>query len=582
MLVDRSNSEDDPVGRAIELNWPDEAPASVNYRARAEVLGSLREELGADRFDLYFNLRKPLTKLEEWARDHFQGTLTQQEYKQRFDEYASRAFDSEMLEAFYAENQRLLEHYSNALTTISMIANNQREPGCWEELEPKVTREIEALSGKLALPSNNLRTVHDFLDEMRIENELGMLQVGEFQAMTAHWLASRVFDRLEKAWTSCTEIAERSRTDARYLYATTAADLFMSQWFNQFPAPQLLHEYLREEYVRARLIIRKTKASSSSESSIVNQTIQSKTPTVFVSYSWDSSEHKSWTRDFATRLRSDGVDATLDQWQAIPGDQLPQFMETAIRDNDYVLIICTPKYKARSDFRKGGVGYEGDIMTAELLAKRDHRKFIPVLRNGDFSISLPSWLQGKYGIDLRGETYCEVQYSDLLMTLHNQRDNSPPLGKPPLFKGRKKVPTSANEILEPIRIEGIVIDEVGEPRNDGTRGSALYAVPFKLSRSAPAEWAELFVQNWRSPPRYTTSHRPKSIRVDGDRVILTQTTLDEVRDVHRETLKLVLEVVNEKFAEVVQRRKAAEAAEELRQRQHREAVERLAGDISFD
>src|SRR5262245_48794393 len=54
-------------------------------------------------------------------------------------------------------------------------------------------------------------------------------------------------------------------------------------------------------------------------------------PTVFISYSWESSEHRDWVRDLAARLRADGVETTLDQWHAVPGDQLPQFMEREIR-----------------------------------------------------------------------------------------------------------------------------------------------------------------------------------------------------------------------------------------------------------
>ena len=101
------------------------------------------------------------------------------------------------------------------------------------------------------------------------------------------------------------------------------------------------------------------------------------TPRAFVSYSWDDDSHKKWVADLATALRSDGVDTTLDQWHTVPGDQLPAFMEKEIRENDYVLIICTPNYRLKSDERQGGVGYEGDIMTAEVHTQGNHRKFIP-------------------------------------------------------------------------------------------------------------------------------------------------------------------------------------------------------------
>ena len=66
-------------------------------------------------------------------------------------------------------------------------------------------------------------------------------------------------------------------------------------------------------------------------------------PTAFVSYSWDSDEHRDWVLEFATRLRGDGVETVLDQWHLVPGDQLPAFMEKAVRESDYVLIVCTPR-----------------------------------------------------------------------------------------------------------------------------------------------------------------------------------------------------------------------------------------------
>jgi hypothetical protein len=126
-------------------------------------------------------------------------------------------------------------------------------------------------------------------------------------------------------------------------------------------------------------------------------------PKAFVSYSWDDDNHKKWVAQLATRLRSDTVEVILDQWYAVPGDQLPEFMEREIRKNDYVLIICTPNYKQKSDNRSGGVGYEGDIMTAEIFSKGNHRKFIPILARGTWADASPSWLKGKYFIDLSSD-----------------------------------------------------------------------------------------------------------------------------------------------------------------------------------
>ena len=94
-------------------------------------------------------------------------------------------------------------------------------------------------------------------------------------------------------------------------------------------------------------------------------------PKAFISYSYDDSVHQDWVLRLATRLRTDGIDVTLDLWHLAFGDQLPLFMERAVRENQFVLIACTPRYKERSDNRQGGVGYEGDIMTADALAFGD-------------------------------------------------------------------------------------------------------------------------------------------------------------------------------------------------------------------
>lgn len=174
-------------------------------------------------------------------------------------------------------------------------------------------------------------------------------------------------------------------------------------------------------------------------------------PKAFVSYSWDDEKHKDWVQKVATRLRADGVDVTLDCWHATPGTQLPEFMERAVRENDFVLIVCTPNYKGKSDGRIGGVGYEGDIMTAEVFANRNHKKFIPLLRTGKWNDAAPSWLSGKSYVDLRGKHYSEGEYQKLLNAVHGW-GGVPPLGpipRPdePVQKSRAKALTREGLIL---------------------------------------------------------------------------------------------------------------------------------------
>ena len=164
-------------------------------------------------------------------------------------------------------------------------------------------------------------------------------------------------------------------------------------------------------------------------------------PTTFISYSWDTDQHRAWVRGLAERLRGDGVDAKLDQWETEPGDELAEFMERGIRENDFVVIICTPKYRERSDSRAGGVGYEGAVMTAEVMQRGDHRKFIPVWRSGEWEEAAPSWLAGKSYINLSGDPFDEQQYDRLVETLHGELSKPPAVGP----RSRKVVGPSAAE-----------------------------------------------------------------------------------------------------------------------------------------
>jgi len=139
---------------------------------------------------------------------------------------------------------------------------------------------------------------------------------------------------------------------------------------------------------------------------------------------------------------------------------------------------------------------------------------------------------------------------------------------------------STNE--KPIRITGIIEEEIGVPRNDGTRGSALYAVPFQLSREPSPEWASIFVQTWDHPPKFTSMHRPGIARVVGHTIILDRTTLDEVEQYHKQTLLLVVSETNRKVQEYEAERHREQELEKARLQRHREHVSKAARRVKFD
>jgi len=151
---------------------------------------------------------------------------------------------------------------------------------------------------------------------------------------------------------------------------------------------------------------------------------------VFISYAWESEPHASWVRELATRLRThDGLDVTLDQWAAQPGDELTLFMEQGVRASDFVLLVCTPMYKRKFDARRGGVGYEAKNIAGEISAGLALRKIIPIQRSGEWAESAPSIVLGDYYVDLRGEPYEERAYQRLVDALHGQRLIAPPIAR---------------------------------------------------------------------------------------------------------------------------------------------------------
>lgn len=306
-------------------------------------------------------------------------------------------------------------------------------------------------------------------------------------------------------------------------------------------------------------------------------------PKTFISYAWENDDLKKWVKFLATKLRENSIDAKLDQWEVIPGDQMPHFMEKSVRENEFVLIICTPKYKTKSEERIGGVGYEGDIMTAEVLQSSNHRKFIPILKSGTKETSLPTWLKGKYYVDLSSDQHFENNFEDLLTTLLNVRETAPALGKVPskYIKENYQQPEISFE-NDLIKIKGILIDEVTQPLNDGSRGSALHKIPFELNKQPSYEWIDLFINAWNRPPRFTSMHRPGIASVYGNKIILNGTDIEEVERYHKDTLKLTVEVANNTLKELKVRQKQKEEQERQRLEAHKNKLKDIGKRINFD
>lgn len=307
---------------------------------------------------------------------------------------------------------------------------------------------------------------------------------------------------------------------------------------------------------------------------------------VFISYCWENGKNQESVRKFADQLLKDGVEAIIDQYDLNLGDRLPYFMEKSITDADFVLIICTPSYKEKSDSRLGGVGYEGHIISGELLKNQNEKKFIPIIFSGDIKSSVPNFLSGKLAIDFTDIEHNDDHYKDLLTTLFRCKVK-PKVGEKPSYINRlHNLPAishgaeSLNENDE-IKVLGIITDEVTIPKMDGTKGSALYSIPFRLSQYPDSEWSKIFIENWDNPPAFTTMHRPGIASIVGDKIILNGTTIEEVRDYHRETLLLCVNKTNKTMTTILTKQRRRDEEEKKRKEKHYKLINDIATEIQF-
>ena len=305
--------------------------------------------------------------------------------------------------------------------------------------------------------------------------------------------------------------------------------------------------------------------------------IENNVPKVFISYSWESKEHSEWVNSLADKLLADGIEAIIDNYDVSPGDRLPKFMESSIKDSDYVIIICTEEYKRKANNREKGVGYESHIISAELYNNHNDRKFIPIIRQGDFNTAVPTYLDGKLAIDLRGNPFNETSYKDLIASIFKFK-KKPKVGIRPYYLDEYE-PISIEG--EDIKIIGIISNEVTLPRNDGTRGSALYRIPFRLSSKPTRIWSKLFLRNWDSPPSFTSMHRPGIARVDSDKIILNGTTIEEVKQYHRDTLILCVEKTNEEEKQIRKREEQLKRKKQEERENHYRNIDDISKDIKF-
>lgn len=174
---------------------------------------------------------------------------------------------------------------------------------------------------------------------------------------------------------------------------------------------------------------------------------------VFITYSWDSKEHKEWVKSLADSLISKGIMVFLDQYEISPGDSFTHFMEKSITKSDKVLVVLTPNYKEKSIERKGGVGYEQQIISGEIMSGMDRKKFIPLIRFGKYEegddCALPPHFKGISTLDFRSHESEQESFDELLRAIYEEpKLVKPNLGTKPNLKEQKQAKSFLIELDE--------------------------------------------------------------------------------------------------------------------------------------
>lgn len=218
-------------------------------------------------------------------------------------------------------------------------------------------------------------------------------------------------------------------------------------------------------------------------------------PKVFISYSHDTLEHKKWVLELAIRLRNNGIDAILDQFELQAGDDVPHFMETNLAKADKTIMVCTERYVEKANSGEGGVGYEKMIVTSNLLKRIDENKVIPVVRQSGSTL-LPTFLSSKLYINFSKNDEFEFSYDNLVRTIHKTPlFEKPPIGNNPFKEVVKESLDGDIKLLnEALRI--IIISQGVTSSTDSSRIASKLGVSAAMFKVVGIKLYKLGYTQW--------------------------------------------------------------------------------------
>jgi hypothetical protein len=160
-------------------------------------------------------------------------------------------------------------------------------------------------------------------------------------------------------------------------------------------------------------------------------------PTVFISYTHDSPEHKAQVRRFAELVRSHGIMVVLDQWATTHRQDWSTWAPKSIVRSDYTLMIASPNYKAAADDfddsdRNPGAKSEAAVIRDLLHGDRAtwKRKLLPILLPGHDKTEIPYFMQPNSADWYQIDELSDNGIRDLVAVLTASATGSPAMPHP--------------------------------------------------------------------------------------------------------------------------------------------------------
>ncbi len=212
---------------------------------------------------------------------------------------------------------------------------------------------------------------------------------------------------------------------------------------------------------------------------------------VFISYAHEpgNAAHGERVLALANRLRVDGLESRLDQYEFAPARGWKLWMEDEIEAAEFVLIVATETYERRRRGREEpgtglGVRWEGSIISQALYEAALHNtKFIAVVFGAADAVHIPFYL--------RDFTWYDVAVEEGYDRLHRRLTNQPHVELPPVGPVRewplRSRAASGETMTGAKRLASLRLEWDQDPPDSGMSSPDVF-ISYNRADLAWAEW----------------------------------------------------------------------------------------------